>query len=341
VAPAGGAITIPTDGHPLRSLLAAGSGRLRILADGEPVREVALGAEPEEIAVEGVRADRLRLAFDAPAVLRELALRRLPERHKLSIVPPDTAPFFEDVSALAEALTRNPRGAVLFLLGGEPFMIDEVWELARELIARGLGKRIILSMSTNGTRQREELAQLAPAFRHVVLHLSIDGYGPMFEYLRFGARWTDMLQTLKWLRSLPNMTLLAFPTIQNYNALDMVRLFRFLDAQGLPFGHNLLARPARLYLANLPPRVRRTAAARLRSYLDGDCRPKQRRVVRAYVDILESPTTAFDPVLFREFMLFTNDLDASRKQRFADAAPDLATLIAASGEVWTEDRHHA
>jgi radical SAM protein with 4Fe4S-binding SPASM domain len=339
----GRAVDVATEGSRLRaiSLRLTGRARLRVTADDDVVREVVLDTGTHELAVETSKIDRLRLAFEGEVELHALALTRAPAQRSLPIVPAGRAAWFKHIAALADSVSRHPQGAMVFLLGGEPFLIDEVWELADELVARGLAQRLILAMSTNCTQRRDELARLAPAFRHVVLQLSLDGYGPMFEYLRYGGRWADVLETLRWMRGLPNVSLAATPTVQNYNILDTVRLFRFLDEQKLPFGYNLLTQPARLSPLNLPPRVRRTAAARLRSYLDGECRPAHRKVVQAYVDILGSTVHPFDPALFREFMLFTNDLDVSRRQRFADAAPDLAALIAASGEAWIEDTRHA
>lgn len=319
--------------------------RLRVLAGGEEVAALTLrcAGEVEELDLDLDGPGDLRLLFApaAPLQVAALELRRAPERRRLAIVPAGQAAWFRDVEAVVAMLARNPGDAMIFLLGGEPFLIDEVWRVIDELIARGLAGRLTLMLSTNGTIRRPDLARVAPAFRGVVLSVSIDGYGPMFEYLRHGARWDDLLATLAWLRTVPNVNLVALPTVQNYNVLDLVRLFGFLDAQRLPFSQQLLTRPERLSILNLPPPVRRAAAARLRDYLATACRPAQRRVVRTYVDVLERAGDAFDEKLFREFMLFTNDLDATRKQRLADVAPDLAELIHGSGVRWSDDRRYA
>ncbi len=133
---------------------------------------------------------------------------------------------------------------------------------------------------------------------------------------------------------------MVVPTVSNYNAFDAPRMFAFFDEHGLPFSYNVVSRPERLNLLNLPPPVRREAAARLLRYA-AHTRTGGRRVATMYADLLLAEGERFDESLFREFMLFTNDLDATRNQRFADADPELAAQIAAAGIEWIPDLHHA
>jgi SAM-dependent methyltransferase len=256
--------------------------------------------------------------------------------------PPPPRPrgpgWYRDPAKIAELFGDGE--IMLSLLGGEPFVIEEVWALLRLLVERGWSKRTELALLTNGTRTRPELERLATEFKHVHVSVSVDGVGPLFEYLRSGAKWGELLDTLEWLHRLPNCSLLATPTLQNANALGAASLFRFLDRYGFRFNFNVVNWPRRLSPANLPPRIRRIAARRLRAYLDVECRPENHPVVRNWVDVLESDG-AFDPALFREFMVFTNDLDASRRERLADAEPELFALLRASGIGWTDERRHA
>jgi len=248
--------------------------------------------------------------------------------------------WYRDPAKIAEVFGPGDEDIFLSLLGGEPFLIDEVWELAQVLVDRGWSKRISLGLVTNGTRRRPELERLAPEFRSVFVSVSIDGYGKLFEYLRHGAKWGEMLANLEWLQSIPEMYLVVTPTMQNTNVLGAARLFRFLDERGITAHFNVLTFPKRLAATNLPPRVRRIAADRLRRYLDEGCRPENRTVVSGWAGLLESTDETFDPTLFREFMEFTNDLDVSRGQSLAEAEPELFALLGASGVPWTNERRH-
>jgi MoaA/NifB/PqqE/SkfB family radical SAM enzyme/SAM-dependent methyltransferase len=249
--------------------------------------------------------------------------------------------WFKQTDKLVEMVAgAGHEKAMLSLIGGEPFLIEHTWRLLDELVARGVAPTIYVGLLTNGQQRNGRLEGLAPHFRGFNVSVSIDGYGKLNDYLRHGAHWPKLVDTLDWLRAIPNVDVAIVPTLQNGNALDMPALLRFLDARDLPLSYNTVTEPARLRPANLPPSVRRIAVRRLRAYLDTECKPVNRGVVRAYCEILEEPGDAFDPDLFREFATFTNDLDASRGERLRDAAPELVALIRAAGVEWPDDRRH-
>lgn len=250
-----------------------------------------------------------------------------------------SAPWYRNPERFAEILDGDDE-LLLSILGGEPFLIQEVWDFLQMLVDRGWSRRITITLTTNGTRQRPELERLAPAFRNVLVSVSIDGHGPLFEYLRSGATWRELAQNLDWLQRIPNVRTIVTPTMQNMNVLGAVKLFRFFDERVLDAIFNVLTNPSHLSEKNLPPRVRRIAAQRLRAYLDEDCRAENSAVVQAWATLLETEHD-FDPKLFHDFMLFTNDLDASRGQNFADVDPELFALLRASGVAWTQERRHA
>jgi len=265
-------------------------------------------------------------------------------RRRLRLVPEDRTAWFEDVDAVADMIASGAGAAgdntVLSLMGGEPFLIDATWRLLRALVARGLAARLSVGLATNGQQRSSHLAELAPLFRGFSLSLSIDGHGKLYEYLRHGGSWRRLVDNLRWFREVPDLGLVAVPTLQNGNALDMVPLLRFLDEHELPLAYNVVTWPARLQPTNLPPSVRRIAARRLRAYLDAECRPANLAVVRAWCEILEGAGDDFDAGLFGEFMTFTNDLDAGRGESLREAAPELVALIRAAGVEWSEELRH-
>jgi MoaA/NifB/PqqE/SkfB family radical SAM enzyme/SAM-dependent methyltransferase len=265
---------------------------------------------------------------------------RRPQRLKLA--PEGTPAWFDDIDAMAEMIAGGADGnALLSLIGGEPFLIDRTWRLLDALVARGVAPHIFVGLVTNGQQRSARLAELVPRFRGFNVSVSIDGHGKVYEYLRHGGSWRKLVENLSWLRQVPNLVITAVPTLQNGNALDMVTLLRFLDERELYLSYNVLTWPARLRPTNLPPSVRRIAAARLRAYLDAECRPANLAVVRNYCEILEEAGGDFDAGLFDEFMTFTNDLDAARGESLCEAAPELVALIRAAGIEWSNERRHA
>jgi MoaA/NifB/PqqE/SkfB family radical SAM enzyme/SAM-dependent methyltransferase len=249
--------------------------------------------------------------------------------------------WFKQIGRLADTIAdAGHERAMLSLMGGEPFLIEQTWLLLEELVARGLASTLYVGLSTNGQQRSARLEALAPHYRGFNVSVSVDAYGKLNEYLRYGSAWPKLVETIDWLRSIPKVDVAIVPTLQNCNVLDMPALLRFADARDLPVGYNTLSEPARLRPVNLPPLVRRVAARRLRTFLDAECKPVNRGVVRAYCEILEDAGDAFDADLFREFATFTNDLDDDRGQCLRDAAPDLVALIGAAGESWPNDRRH-
>jgi len=91
----------------------------------------------------------------------------------------------------------------------------------------------------------------------------------------------------------------------------------------------------------MPPNARRIAADRLRAYADRDCRPQHRDMVRGLSEQLRTRGEQFDAGLLRDCMLFTNDLDVSRGQSFADVNGELLGFCAEAGVSWTTETLHA
>jgi MoaA/NifB/PqqE/SkfB family radical SAM enzyme len=244
--------------------------------------------------------------------------------------------------ALIGELLRHPERLVeLTLIGGEPLIIKECGHILQRLIDAGVAPRIDLSFTTNGTTTSSPWLKLTQQFRRLNLFFSIDGAGATYEYIRYPARWATLGKNIEFFRGLPNATLGAHVTVQAYNVLDIVDLFRHLDRIGLRFSSLALVRPERLAARVLPPPARRLAAQRLRAYAGQDCRPEHRDLVLGLAGGLESLGDGWDPDLFQEFIRFTNDLDRSRGQSLRQALPELWDALAAAGVGWSDATEHA
>ncbi len=224
----------------------------------------------------------------------------------------------------------------LHLIGGEPFLVKELRDVLQYLIDRGVAQNIVLEMATNGTVKRAPWLPLIKQFKRLELFLSIDGYNQLNHYIRYPCRWDHLVKNIQCFKTLPNTVLSTMVVLQAYNALNLVDLFRFFDSVGLPLGYVFpIDHPPFLRTHVLPPKVRRLAAQRLRVYVDQDCRLENRQIVTSLANGLEAQGNIVDEDRLVEFMLFTNDLDVSRKQSFQEACPELHELIRQSGYKWT------
>ena len=75
--------------------------------------------------------------------------------------------------------------------GGEPFLIEQHFELLRYAVEQGYSKNIEIHYNTNGTVFPEQ-ADLWANFKHVEIAFSIDNVGARFEYERYGADWNEV-----------------------------------------------------------------------------------------------------------------------------------------------------
>jgi MoaA/NifB/PqqE/SkfB family radical SAM enzyme len=80
--------------------------------------------------------------------------------------------------------------------GGEPFLIDEHFDLLEKAVELGHAKNIEIHYNTNGTTFPQRGLKLWPHFKLVEIALSIDDIGPRFEYQRYGASWNNVIENL-------------------------------------------------------------------------------------------------------------------------------------------------
>jgi MoaA/NifB/PqqE/SkfB family radical SAM enzyme len=252
--------------------------------------------------------------------------------------------WFEDKNFILTEVFRRPEQVKqLEFLGGETLLIKEVGDILECLIEAGVADNIVLMATTNGTVIKSPWLGLTERFKELVLNVSIDGFGRYYEYIRYPARWSTVTRNIEILKKRSRTRLTAIATLQAYNALKIVELFKYLDSVGLDFYAYPVIQPAYLSPKVLPPRVRRLAIKRLSSYAETDCLPKNRELVTGLAKGLEKPgdLETFDENLMRAFMLFTNDLDITRGQSFRDTHGELLQLITNAGFTWTDEICHA
>lgn len=96
--------------------------------------------------------------------------------------PRETEVFWDNLKTLL------PNIKYFEFTGGEPFLIEQHFELLRYAVEHGYSKNIEIHYNTNGTVFPEQ-AELWANFKHVEIAFSIDNVGARFEYERYGADW--------------------------------------------------------------------------------------------------------------------------------------------------------
>jgi radical SAM protein with 4Fe4S-binding SPASM domain len=75
--------------------------------------------------------------------------------------------------------------------GGEPFYESINIYILEKLIELGWHKKITLDISTNATVINQKFFDLIMQFKQVILYVSIEGVGPMYQYCRGGQHYTQ------------------------------------------------------------------------------------------------------------------------------------------------------
>ena len=123
--------------------------------------------------------------------------------------------------------------------GGEPFLIDEHFDLLAAIVMMGYAQNIELHYNTNTTVVPKLGLELWPHFKRVEIAVSIDDMGERFEYQRYGAKWTETLANLEKFKQLRtdsrNITLQVCATVNALNIYYIDELAEWISQQGFNF----------------------------------------------------------------------------------------------------------
>lgn len=89
----------------------------------------------------------------------------------------------------------------VYIIGGEPLVIEEQEQLLNLLIELDIAKNIELEYNTNVTTVGRKWYDIWDKFKSVSVNASIDGVGDFYEYVRWPAKWDKIYSNLKELKS--------------------------------------------------------------------------------------------------------------------------------------------
>ncbi len=115
--------------------------------------------------------------------------------------------------------------------GGEPFMIDQHFDMLQGIVDRGIAGQVEIHYNTNGTLFPDRGPDIWKHFKTVEIAFSIDDIGPRFEYQRSNASWSTVKENINRFRimreGMPNLQLQCCTTVNVFNVryLDEVALW--------------------------------------------------------------------------------------------------------------------
>ena len=209
--------------------------------------------------------------------------------------------------------------------GGEPFMIEQHFQMLQGIVDRGIAHQVEIHYNTNGTQYPEQAEHIWKHFKTVEIAFSLDDVGERFEYQRSNAVWTEVCENLDRFRDLKeiysNIELQVCTTVNVFNVRYLGEVAEWIERNRDSFNFvywNMMHDAWYFSIATLPD----AAKAGISAYLDS--------VDTVYRD-------EFDRI--RDFMnrgastdgfmlrMKVRDLDRKRHQNLAVVAPEFAELI--------------
>lgn len=211
----------------------------------------------------------------------------------------------------------------VYLTGGEPTIMPEVHEFMKRCIQAGRTD-FDFTLGTNAAKLTDRFLELSKFFTNMNFSVSLDGYGKINDYWRWGSHWETVIQNTKLLQSYGhNISINCVPGI--YNITNLHLLFEFLDQEfpkaGMYIQVNHLGFQSVLNHPNHDLVLDSLEKCKLTDvyYQDG-------KSVKSSIDSLYnyySQRPSCDLVALKEFFVYNDKLDNARNSRLVDYIPEL------------------
>lgn len=211
----------------------------------------------------------------------------------------------------------------VYLTGGEPTIIADVYRFMENCIAAGK-TNFDFTLGTNAVKISDKFLALADHFSSLNFSISLDGYGKVNDYWRWGSDWDTVIKNTKLLQSRGhNISINCVPGI--YNVTNLHLLYEFLEKE---FPHTTVYlqmnyeplqsvwnHPNAAMVVESMKRCMNTKIY----YADG--KSNKTLIDSVYNYYSNNPTV--DLVALKDFLEFNDKLDAARGSRLIDYIPEL------------------
>jgi MoaA/NifB/PqqE/SkfB family radical SAM enzyme len=209
--------------------------------------------------------------------------------------------------------------------GGEPFMIQEHFDMLQGLVDRGMADRIEIHYNTNGTQWPEQAEAIWQHFKLVEIAFSIDDVEQRFEYQRTNAVWKDVVENIQQFKLMrdrhANIQLQVCSTVNVFNVLYLEHLAQWIDTQGFDFVYwNMMHEAYYFSINTLPESAKAHITQQLRSAQVSDW---HRQEFERIISFMNSGAS-LDGFILR---MRIADLDRKRGQNLSTVQPEFAQLI--------------
>ena len=160
---------------------------------------------------------------------------------------------------------------VLNFTGGEPFMMDDYWAIIEQIVSMGAASEMELHLSTNATKlehRGKSVQGYFNSFKRVHVQVSVDAAGEQYDWIRYPARYNNVLMNIETLRGRPKVDVQVTTVVSALSVFSLPALLADMDHEdwGWRFD-NVLTDPPYMRVSSLPM----WAKDRLRHILTDPC----------------------------------------------------------------------
>jgi MoaA/NifB/PqqE/SkfB family radical SAM enzyme len=213
--------------------------------------------------------------------------------------------------------------------GGEPFMIQEHFDLLQRLVDRGLAHQIEIHYNTNGTQWPEHAEAIWQHFRTVEIAFSIDDVGPRFEYQRSNAVWAEVCNNIEQFKAMrarhQNIRLQVCATVNVFNVYYLEHVAQWIAQQNFDFVYwNMMHEAYYFSISTLPDTAKATIEKKL---LQAQVNSETANEFARIRDFMINGASLDGQILRMQLA----NLDRRRQQNLATVEPEFAQLIDYNG----------
>jgi MoaA/NifB/PqqE/SkfB family radical SAM enzyme len=225
----------------------------------------------------------------------------------------------------SELYTLIPKIKFLDFTGGEPFLIQEHFDLLQHSVDKGTSRYQHLFYNTNGTIFPEGGEELWKNFKRIEIAVSIDSLGRQFELERSGAKWDEVNENIQRFRAMktrvPQLELQINATVSIQNVYYLEELCSWLDQQELDYVNLALVHfPEYMSIGEMTQEAKDLVIPRLHS---GKFSHKHRKEIDKIINFINTA----DSTDGSEFCKKMKDIDLIRNENFAETHPEIAKAM--------------
>ena len=219
--------------------------------------------------------------------------------------------------------TKIPYMKQIYLVGGEPMLIEPHYEFLQKIIDAGRAADIVLEYDTNMTALHARSFDLWKHFKSIILRTSLEDYSVQNDYIRYPSKWHAIEKNLDTIRSwnVSNIQCSSSTTWQILNSFTITNLLDYFDKTDTEYHVRILNSPHWYDVKILPTQLKALLIEKYTAWAGSN--DKRQKKIAVLISYLNSHMETYDESALKRFIALTDRLDKSRNTNWKTVFPEL------------------